>query len=133
MPASFNRHSAASPTGPGSVSPAHLSRTQVLYRALWPFWMFQDASTGDRFARAAAERHNRRMRSSLPPYLLRWLLICAGASLVIYICDALGDHVASRLDVFVLLAAGSGLLCAYGICVLFVLGYAYVALCQQER
>jgi len=112
--------------------PAPPSRLLALYRALWPFWMFQDASTGDRFARAAAERHNRRMRSCLPSYLLRWLVICAAASLAIYTCDALAGDVATRLDVFVLLAAGSGLVCACGICVLLVLGYAYLALCQQE-
>src|SRR5688500_13746745 len=46
----------------------------VLFRFLWPFWLFQDATRGDRLARAAAYRHNRDMRVYLPGYLMKWLL-----------------------------------------------------------
>lgn len=45
----------------------------VLFRYLWPFWLFKDASSGDRLARAAAYRHNRDMRVYLPGYLMKWM------------------------------------------------------------
>src|ERR1041384_8115223 len=45
----------------------------VLFRYLWPFWLFKDASRGDRLARAAAYRHNRSMRIYLPGYLMKWM------------------------------------------------------------
>jgi len=49
--------------------------THVLFRYVWPFWLFKDATRGDRYARAAAYRHNRDMRIHLPGYLLRWVLV----------------------------------------------------------
>ena len=49
----------------------------VLFRYLWPFWLFKDASRGDRDARAAAYRHNRNMRIYLPGYLMRWMFSAA--------------------------------------------------------
>jgi len=42
----------------------------VLFRYVWPFWLFKDAARGDRYARAAAYRHNRDMRIHLPGYLM---------------------------------------------------------------
>ncbi len=110
---------------------SHAGRKPLLYWAtalghsLWPFWLFKDANQGDLFARAAASAHNRRMSEVLPLYLRRWLLVCAVASLSIVANDAMGSEVAGRLDVFVLMAAGSGLVCAYGICVMMVIGYAW--------
>lgn len=105
----------------------------VLGRGLWPFWLFKDTSQGDRFARAAARAHNRRMSEVLPRYLRRWVLVCALAGVSIFANDALATDVARRLDVFVLMAAGSGLVCAYGICAIVVIGYAwcYLRLARQ--
>jgi hypothetical protein len=96
-----------------------------LSHSLWPFWLFKDVNQGDLYARAAAYAHNRRMSEVLPSYLRRWLLVCALASLSLCANDALATDVARRLDVFVLMAAGSGLVCAYAICVLIVIGYAW--------
>jgi hypothetical protein len=105
----------------------------ALGHALWPFWLFKDASQGDLFTRAAARAHNRRMSEVLPRYLRRWVLVCAIASLSILANDAMATDVARRLDVFVLMAAGSGLICAYGICAIVVIGYAwcYLRLARQ--
>jgi len=97
----------------------------ALGHALWPFWLFQDASQGDLYARAAARAHNRRMSEILPLYLRRWVLVCALASVSLFANDALATDVGRRLDVFVLMAAGSGLLCAYGLCTIVVIGYAW--------
>lgn len=102
-----------------------LSWAVALGRALWPFWLFKDASQGDLFTRAAALAHNRRMSEVLPRYLGRWVLVCAIASLSIFANDAMATDVGRRLDVFVLMAAGSGLVCAYGICAIIVIGYAW--------
>jgi hypothetical protein len=105
----------------------------ALWRALWPFWQFQDASRGDLYARAAAERHNLRLRATLPPYLARWGLVCALAALAIRTFDSLAADVGHKLDVFVVMAAGSGLICAYAICAVLTIGYAYLCLGRLSR
>jgi hypothetical protein len=105
----------------------------ALSRMLWPFWLFKDANQGDLFARAAAAAHNRRMSQVLPRYLRRWLLVCAIASLSICANDALATDVGRQLDVFVLMAAGSGLVCAYAVCVVLVIGYAWCYLRLAQR
>jgi hypothetical protein len=97
----------------------------ALGHSLWPFWLFKDPNQGDLFARAAASAHNRRMSEVLPRYLRRWLLVSAIASLSICANDALATDVSRRLDVFVLIAAGSGLVCAYSICTMIVIAYAW--------
>ena len=105
----------------------------ALSHTLWPFWLFKDPNQGDLFARAAAAAHNRRMSEVLPRYLRRWLLVCAIASVSICANDALATDVGRRLDVFVLMAAGSGLVCAYAVCVVLVIGYAWCYLRLAER
>ena len=106
---------------------------QRLARGLWPFWLFKDASRGDLYARAAARRHNRRMRDSLPRYLIRWLIVCCLATASIFAFDAMASDVGRHLDVFVVMAAGSGIVCAYALCTLCIIGYAYVHLGRSER
>jgi hypothetical protein len=123
---------------PPSCSQAAAARTLppwavALSHTLWPFWLFKDADQGDLYARAAAAAHNRRMSEVLPSYLRRWLLVCAIASLSLCANDALATDVARRLDVFVLIAAGSGLVCAYAVCVVLVIGYAWCYLRLAER
>jgi hypothetical protein len=98
---------------------------KTLVHGMWPFWLFKDANQGDLFARAAANAHNRRMSEILPVYLQRWLLVCVLASASLYANDALATEVAGRVDVFALIAAGSGLVCASGICAMLVIGYAW--------
>jgi len=105
----------------------------ALSHTLFPFWLFKDANQGDLFARAAAAAHNRRMSAVLPRYLRRWLLVIALTSLSICANDAMATDVARRLDVFVLMAAGSGLICAYAVCVVLVIGYAWCYLRLAER
>jgi len=108
-------------------------RLEALRRTLSPFWQFEDASRGDLYARAAAHQRNLRLRASLPPYLRRWLLVWAAAAGTLRLCDALAAQIGHRLGVFVLMAAGSGLVCAGAICALLVIGYAYLYLCRAEQ
>jgi hypothetical protein len=96
-----------------------------LGHSLWPFWLFKDANQGDIFTRAAARAHNQRMSEILPRYLRRWLLVCAIASGSLYANDAMTPTVAGRLDFYTFMAAGSGLVCAFGICAMMVIGYAW--------
>lgn len=105
----------------------------ALRRALSPFWQFEDASRGDLYARSAAHQRNLRLRDTLPPYLLRWLLICACAAASVRACDAWAPSIGHRLDIFALMAAGSGLLCAWALCALLVIGYAYLYLCRAAQ
>jgi hypothetical protein len=73
------------------------------------------------------------MRAHLPGYLLKWLIIATGASGALHVCDAMAADTGRRLDVFVLVAAGSGLVCASAVCALFVTGYAYLCLLRLDR
>lgn len=97
----------------------------VLFRYLWPFWLFRNASTGDRFAAAAAYRHNRSMRVYLPGYLLKWLCNCALTFGLIVAFDSQTPH-APGLRTF--MAAGAGVLFACGVTILFITGYIYLYL-----
>jgi hypothetical protein len=105
----------------------------ALRRTLSPFWQFEDTGRGDIYARAAAHQRNLRLRASLPRYLLRWLLISACAAAAIRACDALAGAVGRKLDIFALVAAGSGLICAWAVCALLIIGYAYVYLCRAAQ
>lgn len=100
----------------------------ALLRALSPFWQFEDLSRGDIYARSAAHQRNLRLRETLPRYLVRWLLICGCAAAAVRVCDALAADIGRRLDIFVVMAAGSGLICAWAACALLVIGYAYLYL-----
>lgn len=93
----------------------------VLFRYVWPFWLFKDATRGDRYARAAAYRHNRDMRIHLPGYLLRWLLVSAAT---FAIASGSGSAV---------LAAGWGIAFACCVCVLFITSYIYLYLSRHEH
>jgi hypothetical protein len=128
MDISHGREVARGKNPPGGPAVERLRLGQALVRSWWPFWQFKDASRGDLYARAAAHQHNLRMRANLPRYLLRWFVVCCLASAAICACDALAADVRHRLDLFVLMAAGSGIVCAYAVCALFVIGYAYLRL-----
>ena len=107
--------------------------SRVLFRYVWPFWLFKDATRGDRYARAAAYRHNRDMRIHLPGYLVRWLL-CSAISLAIAGgFSALPAPRGGELNVFAVLAAGSGIAFACCVCVLFVTSYIYLYLSRHEH
>lgn len=105
--------------------------SQILFRYLWPFWLFKDAASGDRYARAAAYRHNRSMRVYLPGYLMKWMF---SSVLMLAMTMALGSvaaHPAGALNLFTLMAAGAGVMFACGLVVLFVTGYIYVYLSRN--
>ena len=103
----------------------------VLFRYLWPFWLFKNASTGDRYARAAAYRHNRSMRIYLPGYLVKWFCNCviAFALTIAFGSSASASGTTSFMSV---MAAGAGVMFACGVTVLFITGYIYVYLSRND-
>lgn len=110
--------------------------SQVLFRYLWPFWLFRDATRGDWRARAAAYRHNRGMRVHLPGYLLRWMVGSAVTFAVTAACDALaiaaGPLQTLPAYFYAALAAGGGILFAGSICVLLMTSYVYLYLGKHD-
>ena len=103
----------------------------VLFRFLWPFWLFQDATQGDRYARAAAYRHNRDMRVYLPGYLMKWLLSCAFVLALASGCDSLA-HSIGGTNVLTVIAAACAMVFACGVCVMFVTAYIYLYLARND-
>lgn len=108
----------------------------VLFRYLWPFWLFKDASRGDRMTRAAAYRHNRSMRIYLPGYLMKWIFNCATAFAITAGFGSLSPTQAvspsASLDVFAVIAAGWGIIFACSLCVLFITSYIYFYLSHND-
>ena len=105
----------------------------VLFRYLWPFWLFKDASRGDRVARAAAYRHNRSMRIYLPGYLMKWMLGCVTAFAITSGVGSMSTpQVAGSPDVFAIIAAGWGIIFACSVCVLFITSYIYFYLSRND-
>jgi hypothetical protein len=103
----------------------------VLFRYLWPFWLFKDATQGDRTARAAAYRHNRSMRIYLPGYMIKWVFSSAFALALVRATAALSTHTAS-LDMFALLAGASTIAFVCSLCVLLLIGYVYLYLDRHD-
>ncbi|MBL8266703.1 hypothetical protein [Steroidobacter sp.] len=108
----------------------------LLFRYLWPFWLFKDASRGDRMTRAAAYRHNRSMRIYLPGYLMKWMLNCVAAFGIAAgfgsLSTAQAASSAASLDVFAIIAAGWGIIFACSVCVLFLTSYIYFYLSRND-
>ncbi|MFL6551380.1 MAG: hypothetical protein ACJ8OJ_22025 [Povalibacter sp.] len=103
----------------------------VLFRYLWPFWLFKNASAGDRFARAAAYRHNRSMRIYLPGYLVKWLCNCAIALALTMAFGSSSARASGTSSLMSLMAAGAGVMFACGLTVLFITGYIYLYLSRN--
>jgi len=104
--------------------------SQILFRYLWPFWLFKNAAVGDRYARAAAYLHNRRMRIYLPGYLLKWLCNCVFA---FALTATLGSWSMRSPGLLSLMAAGAGVLFACGLTVLLITGYIYLYLSRHRE
>jgi hypothetical protein len=59
----------------------------------------------------------------LPGYLFRWV-ISSGIALAMTVgLDSLATHASGTIDCFTLMAAGSGMIFACSVCVLFVTAY----------
>jgi hypothetical protein len=103
----------------GGAAPGCAPLLALLYRYLWPMWLFRDASRGTALERAAAYRHNRSVSRHLPGYVGKWSAIAAitllamrGAELVAsagtacaLFCALLGVWLAWALTVVLVLAA----------------------------
>jgi hypothetical protein len=113
-----------------SLTPAASYRV-ALFRLLWPFWLFRDANRGDRFARAAAYRHNRSMRVHLPGYLMNWFLGCV---LVLVLMAGAESLAASMGYSFLLasIAAVFGLAFCCGVSFFLVIAYVYLYLSYND-
>jgi hypothetical protein len=116
----------------GRKSGASRRPVSALVRYLWPFWLFQDASRGDLYARAAAYRHNVAMRVYLPGYLLKWLV---GSALTLGIARQLAALSVSQItgapDFFIVMAAAIGMLFASEMCLLVLTAYIYFYLSRH--
>lgn len=116
----------------GTSSYEEMPVSLLLFKYLWPFWMFKDASRGDRFARAAAYRHNRGMRIYLPSYLARWAVSCLiWLGIVCLLSAGTGEH--HSPFVVDLMAAVSGIVFACACCVLVATTYVYLYLSQVRE
>lgn len=104
--------------------------SQILFRYLWPFWLFKNASTGDRYARSAAYLHNRRMRVYLPGYLMKWLCTCV---IAFGLTTLLGTQSARTPGLLSVMAAGAGVAFACGVSVLFTTAYVYLYLSRNGQ
>jgi hypothetical protein len=107
--------------------------SRVLFRYVWPFWLFKDATRGDRYARAAAYRHNRDMRIHLPGYLLRWVLVSLATFAVASAFGSLPAPHGGTVNVFAVIAAGWGVAFACCLCVLLLTSYIYLYLSRHEH
>jgi len=104
----------------------------VLFRFLWPFWLFRNASSGDRFARAAAYRHNRSMRVYLPGYLMKWML---GSGVILALtsgCETLARSFGPTPNIVTLVAVACALAFTCSVCVLCVTAYIYFYLSRHD-
>jgi hypothetical protein len=125
---------AVSPAGTTTVRAScydDMPFSQVLFRYLWPFWLFRDATRGDRLARAAAYRHNRNMRVYLPGYLMKWICSSALTLGLTMALESQSSHPARVPDLFTLMAAGAGVMFACGITVFVVTAYIYLYLSRN--
>jgi hypothetical protein len=104
----------------------------LLFLLMWPFWLFRDSTRGDRFARAAAYRHNRDMRVHLPGYLMRWSLAAALVFGLMAATESLASSLSYVALPLMLVAVVFGIVFSASICVLFVTAYIYWYLSRNE-
>jgi hypothetical protein len=115
-----------------TMPPDDIPLSHLLWKYCWPFWLFKDASCGSPFVRAAAYRHNREKRVYLPGYLMKWMCICLLAGGLTTAFEALAAQSGHMKLVFFWMSAGSGLVVAFGACVLVVTAYVYLYLSRHE-
>jgi hypothetical protein len=106
--------------------------SQVLFRFLWPFWLFHDASRGDRYARAAAYRHNREMRVYLPGYLMKWVLSCTLVLALTAAFESLASSLGPGVNILSLISTALAMIFACSVCVLFLTAYIYLYLSRND-
>src|SRR3569833_567463 len=97
-----------------------------------PLRMMKDVSRGSFEERMAAHRHNHSMRGPLAACMRRWALCSSVAMVLTALFDALGAGGTGPPNIFAVLAAACGTFIACAVCVLFVMGYAYVYLTHNE-
>ena len=103
----------------------------VLFRYLWPFWLFHDASRGDSLSRAAAYRHNRDMRVYLPGYMLKWFFVIGVTLAAAQALASLSSLTSNVPDMFLVTAALMAMLTAVETCLLLTTAAIYLLLNKQ--
>lgn len=112
--------------------PVERPLSMLLFLFMWPFWLFRDATRGDRLTRAAAYRHNRAMRVHLPGYLFRWSVGAVLVFALMAVAESLGG-LGAPPSLLMLLAAALGVAFAGSLCVLFVTAYIYLYLSRNDE
>jgi hypothetical protein len=95
--------------------------------------MMQDAARGTLQQRAAAYRHNRRMRKELLACMARWMLSCIVAAALTSYFQTLGAAGGASAGLFAVLAAAGGLLVTYEVCILTLGACIYLRLTYGQR
>lgn len=99
----------------------------------WPFGAFADARSPDPIARAAAYRHNRRMRVLLPRYLVNWVFGSAIALGMASHFEALASDSGHTRKIFDVAAKGFGAVFTAGACVTALIAFVYVYLGRHDH
>jgi hypothetical protein len=114
--------------------PRHIAPALVKFfsEQLWPFGVFIDASSDDPLARAAAYRHNRRMRALLPRYLLNWTFGSVIALALTSHFEALASDTGHTRRIFDLAAKGFGTVFTAAACVTAIIAFVYLYLGRRD-
>ena len=94
-----------------------------LYRCLWPFQSFRDVGLGTQMERRMNYRHNVRLRTHLPLFALKWVLLTALCLYTGDLCERLATHITLAAVCFVL-AVLSFVMTAYITAIYLCLGRA---------
>ena len=111
---------------------ADMPLSRVLFRYVWPFWLFKDATRGDRYrARGGVSTQPRHAH----PSARLSVRMGAGERAARSESQAASARCplphAGTVDVFAVLAAGWGIAFACCLCVLFVTSYIYLYLSRH--
>lgn len=85
----------------------------LVYRFLWPFQYFRDATRGEQWERQRNYRHNRAMRVYLPGFMMKWVVLTG----LCYSAGGALSHAGAEI-----LAAGCFLAACWTLVVVVLLG-----------
>jgi hypothetical protein len=98
----------------------------LLYRYLWPFWLFHDASRGNLLERAAAYRHNRERRIHLPGYAVKWSVLTLFQGGAMAGCERAGQAMHEAL-LWIAAAFGTTASASVGVIAVCLAAWAYLS------
>jgi len=104
-----------------------------LYYELWPFIPFKDVNSGTFLERAAAFRHNIRLRNLLPIYVLKWSVMFLFFTITIEFFESIALVYVGLKVPFIVLASVSGVLAACALIVVLEIVVIYAFLAQAAK